>query len=150
MCVYLACICLAFYFEKIIRRKCMSFVTIFITSIALAMDAFGVSLSLAISDSSEDKKLKSKVIYLFGFFQFILAFLGGVLGFYFNNYVMVIPEKLLGMVIAIVGVLMIYDGKKKNNCKVTIKNGVIIFLGISVSIDALAVSLIDPVLLAES
>ena len=94
----------------------MTLLEVILIGVALAMDAFGVSLSLAISDSSEDKKLKSKVIYLFGFFQFILAFLGGVLGFYFNNYVMVIPEKLLGMVIAIVGVLMIYDGKKKNNC----------------------------------
>ena len=33
---------------------------------------------------------------------------------------------------------MIYDGKRKNN-NLTKKNGVIIFLGISVSIDALAV-----------
>lgn len=117
----------------------MTLLEVVFIGIALAMDAFSVSLSLAISnDNCRNKKLRSKVVLIFGFFQFALSLIGGILGFYFNNYVMVIPEKVLAIVLAIVGGLMIYDGKRKNN-NLTKKNGVIIFLGISVSIDALAV-----------
>lgn len=129
-----------YYHNNSERLKNMTLLEVIFIAVALSMDAFGVSLGLAISDANvPNKKLKTKVIYLFGFFQFALAFIGGVLGFYFNKYIMIIPEKILGIIIAIVGLLMIYDGKKNDNSNVIVKNGVIIFLGISVSIDALAV-----------
>ena len=116
----------------------MSIVSIFIIGIALAMDAFGVSLSVGVN-KMVDRRTKIGYIMSFSFFQFLLCFIGGVLGYLFDNYIASIPNLLGGLVIAIVGIIMIVDGLKSKEDTILIKKSMIFILGISVSIDALVI-----------
>lgn len=116
----------------------MEVFSIIMIGIALAMDAFGASLSIGINSVIKKRK---KIYYLisFGFFQFSLFFLGGMLGNFCNTYIISISNTLGGIVIAIVGILMIVDGMKNTEESILTKNSMIIILGISVSIDAMVV-----------
>ena len=57
----------------------MNFLDIILIGLALAMDAFGVSLGIGIN-SSVIKKQKLLYIISFAFFQSLFTFLGGYLG----------------------------------------------------------------------
>ena len=116
----------------------MDIIYIFILGVALAMDAFGVSLSIGVN------KLvgrKSKIAYIisFGFFQFLFCFIGGVAGYLFDNYIASIPNLIGGLVIGAVGIIMILDGLKSKEDTILIKKSMVLVLGVSVSIDALVV-----------
>lgn len=110
--------------------------------VALALDAFGVALSLGFSNKHKFKQLMLFCLS-FGFFQFLFSFLGGIFGDVINSYILTIPKVFGGIVILIVGILMFkealghcdeddYEDKK-------LFNNLYITLGISVSIDALVV-----------
>lgn len=104
---------------------------------ALAMDAFGVSIGIGIN-SLIDRNKKIKYIISFGFFQFFLTLAGGICGYYFECYVAEIPNIIGGIVIIIVGILMVIDGKKSDN-SLLLKDSMVVTLGISVSIDAFVI-----------
>ena len=112
----------------------MNFLDVVLIGLALAMDAFGVSLGIGIN---KEVIRKQKLLYSisFAFFQFIFTFLGGYLGYFFNTYIVNIPEILGG----IVGLLMIIEGTKEKEESVLTKKSMIFILGISVSIDALVI-----------
>lgn len=119
----------------------MSVLGVIIIGLALSMDAFGVTLGIAVN-SQIDNRRKGYYIASFAFFQFLLTFIGGALGYYFDVYIVDIPNVIGGIVMAIVGVLLIIDGLKKNKSSILAKNSMVILLGISVSIDALVVGFI--------
>lgn len=116
---------------------------ILLIPVALALDAFGVALSLGFSNKYRFKQL---ILFClsFGFFQFLFSFIGGIFGDLINSYILTIPKIFGGIVILIVGILMFkeafarrdedneYEEKK-------LFNNLYITLGISVSIDALVV-----------
>ena len=116
----------------------MNFLDVVLIGLALAMDAFGVSLGIGINPSVIRKQ---KLLYIisFSFFQFIFTFLGGYLGYFFNTYIVNVPEILGGIVIGIVGIFMIIEGTKERKESVLTKKSMIFILGISVSIDALVI-----------
>ncbi|SFU76282.1 Putative Mn2+ efflux pump MntP [Clostridium sp. DSM 8431] len=116
----------------------MSIFKVFLIGIALAMDAFGVSLSVGVTDGI---KRKQKILYImsFAFFQFLLIFLGAVAGRYVNTYLVPISNTFGGIAVGIIGVLMIIDGLKEREESILTKNSMILILGISVSIDAIVV-----------
>lgn len=116
----------------------MSIFSVVLIGVALAMDAFSVSLGIGVS-SAIDRKKKIGYIISFAFFQFLLTFLGGRMGYLFDTYIASIPHIFGGIVIAMIGVLMIIDGTKEKKDSVLTKRSMIIVLGISVSIDALVV-----------
>ena len=113
----------------------MNFLDVVLIGLALAMDAFGVSLGIGINPSVIRKQ---KLLYIisFSFFQFIFTFLGGYLGYF---YIVNVPEILGGIVIGIVGIFMIIEGTKERKESVLTKKSMIFILGISVSIDALVI-----------
>lgn len=78
---------------------------ILLIPIALALDAFGVALSLGFSNKYKFKQLMLFCLS-FGFFQFLFSFMGGVCGELVNSYILAIPKLFGGIVILIVGILM--------------------------------------------
>lgn len=113
----------------------MSIISALIIGLALSMDAFGVSLAIGINDEKD----KKRYIVLFGFSQFLFSFCGGYLGCLFDTYIVSIPKVVGGIIIGIVGILMILEGRKEDKSKISEASYMAIVLSISVSIDALVV-----------
>lgn len=111
---------------------------VFLISVALALDAFGVALSLGL-----DKKIKKNCVFftiiIFGFFQFYFAFIGGYLGNLFNRYVFKLPSLVGGSIILLVGILMFKEGFNNKDKFNSLHYVLILILGVSVSIDALVI-----------
>ncbi len=80
-----------------------------ILSITLALDAFASAVSLGLSQTVKNQRDKLKVSISFGFFQFIMPVIGGlVISPFTSKYEIVI--KVLGTVfLAILGAKMIYE-----------------------------------------
>lgn len=114
----------------------MKIYVVILIGIALAMDAAGVSLAIGLKEESDEEK--SKYILTFGIFQALFTFLGGEVGTYFSRYIASIPSVIGGIALIIVGAMMLISGKKDNEEKGGV-NKMIVPLGISVSIDALAI-----------
>ncbi|MGL4571154.1 MAG: manganese efflux pump MntP family protein [Clostridium sp.] len=115
----------------------MSVLSVIILGIALAMDALGVTLSIGVQKEIKNKD-KYAYIFSFGFFQFLFIFIGGFLGSMLNTLIG-IPTFVGGIVVFGVGGIMIFDAIKKEEESILLKKGMSIFLGISVSIDALVI-----------
>jgi putative Mn2+ efflux pump MntP len=116
----------------------MNIYDVIIIGIALAMDAFGVTLGIGINPIL-NKKHKIKFILSFAFFQFLFTYVGGFLGYLFDTYIASISSIAGGVIISLVGVLIIIDSFKEKENEILIKNSTCIILGISVSIDALVI-----------
>lgn len=116
----------------------MNIYDVVIIGIALAMDAFGVTLGIGIN-STLNKEHKIKFILSFAFFQFLFTYAGGILGYLFDTYITSISSIAGGIIISLVGILVIIDGFKEKENEILIKNSTCLILGISVSIDALVI-----------
>ena len=116
----------------------MNFYLLTLLGLSLAMDAFGVTLSVGLNKSMH-KKLLLLYIFSFSFFQFLFSFLGGVLGYFFDTYIASIPSIFGGLVMIVVGLMMLIDGFSNKENTILFKKSTPIILGISVSIDALVI-----------
>lgn len=116
----------------------MSVYYVIVIGIALAMDAFGVSLGVGLNPILK-RNNKMKFILSFAFFQFLFTLIGGVCGHLFDVYISSIPSIAGGIIMCIVGIVMIIDGLKEKESDLLIKDSTCIILGISVSIDALVI-----------
>ena len=116
----------------------MNLYDVIIIGIALAMDAFGVTLGIGINPILK-KEHKIKFVLSFAFFQFLFTYAGGSLGYLFDTYITNISSIAGGIIIGIVGILIIIDGLKDKDNEILMKNSTCIILGISVSIDALVI-----------
>ncbi len=125
----------------------MSFLTIFLTGVGLAMDAFVVSLTQGMAlkgDSGDSKhiKLAVKLAAYFGIFQAIMPLIGWFLGRYFEKYILSFDDYIAFALLLIVGGKMLYDSLKggdEEDVKSDLKHKQIIALAVATSIDALAV-----------
>lgn len=116
----------------------MNLYTLFLISLALSLDAFGVSLCIGLNNRI---RLKQKLLFAFsfGFFQFFFSLIGAFTGFLFNTYIVSVPTTIGGIVIAAVGVLMIKQGiENKGECPY-LDPRMYFILGVSVSIDAMVI-----------
>lgn len=116
----------------------MNLYDVIIIGLALAMDAFGITLSIGINPIIS-RKHKIKFLLSFAFFQFLFTYIGGTLGYLFDTYITNIPSIAGGIIMGVVGVLILIDGLKEKENEILIKNSTCILLGISVSIDALVI-----------
>lgn len=109
--------------------------SLFMIALALALDAFGVSLSIGLNPNV---KYRNKMWFCisFGFFQFVLSFIGAYLGFLFNTYILAVPQVFGGAIMILVGLLMIKDGKETEKNREIMNKKMYFILGISVSVDA--------------
>lgn len=116
----------------------MNLYDVLIIGIALAMDAFGVTLGIGLNPII-NRKHKIKFVLSFAFFQFLFTYAGGSLGYLFDTYITNIPSVAGGIIMGIVGALIIIDGFKEKENEILIKNSTCLLLGMSVSIDALVI-----------
>lgn len=128
----------------------MSFVTIFITAIALAMDAFAVSVSKGMTLRNLSKKICVKIALAFGIFQGIMPLLGWLLGISFEKYIKSLDHWIALGLLGFLGIRMIMEfieSRKEDSAELEVgvtaeeelSNKELFMLSIATSIDALAV-----------
>lgn len=110
-------------------------------SLAVSLDAFGVAIAIGLNNGA---KINQKLLYAisFGFFQFLFSFLGGLGGKIFTEVVASVPSLIGGIIIAIIGIMMIKEGRSENNNNLILSPKMYLILGISVSIDASVVGFV--------
>lgn len=118
----------------------MSITFILMTSFALSMDAFTVSLSKGMNIKKIDFKLAIKISFAFGLFQGIMPLVGWVLGIGFSEYIKSIDHWIALILLCFLGFQMIFS-KDDKNISPRINNLDILMLAIATSIDALAVGI---------
>lgn len=128
----------------------MNFVTIFITAMALAMDAFAVAVSKGMTLKNLSKKICIKIALAFGIFQGIMPLLGWLLGISFESYIKSLDHWIALILLGFLGIRMIMEfiESRKNNKEDSyivkeeeLSNKELFMLSIATSIDALAVGI---------
>ena len=113
---------------------------IILIAVALALDASGVSMGVACG-TKLNMKNRISLVLSFGFFQFLLALSGALLGNFINTRIIRISDIASGVIIFIIGIILFREGfKREEECiyrRLTFWT--VAILGISVSIDALGV-----------
>ena len=96
----------------------MNFITIFFTAVALAMDAFAVSITKGMTLKNLTKKMAIKIALFFGVFQAAMPFLGWLLGISFEKYIKSIDHWIALILLSVLGGKMIYEFiKEKREAK---------------------------------
>lgn len=130
----------------------MSFVTIFMTAIALSMDAFAVSVTKGMTLRKLTKKMGIKIALAFGIFQGGMPLLGWLLGISFESYIKSIDHWIALGVLGFLGAKMVIEFiKSRKEDELELEAGItveeelsdkeLLMLGIATSIDALAVGI---------
>ncbi len=122
----------------------MSYAELFLTAIALAMDAFAVS----VTNGACVKKIKTSDCLImgayFGFFQFLMPILGFLLTFTFKNYIINFDHWIAFFLLLFIGAKMFKESfdKEEELCRtdiMSVKN--LLTLAVATSIDAMAVGI---------
>ncbi|MGL5756567.1 MAG: manganese efflux pump MntP family protein [Paraclostridium sp.] len=116
----------------------MNLTFILMTSLALSMDAFTVSLSKGMNFKKIDFKIAIKISLAFGLFQGLMPLIGWSLGIGFAEYIKSIDHFIALILLCFLGFQMIFSKEDKSiSSKLT--NWDILVLAVATSIDALAV-----------
>jgi len=119
-------------------------VSIFLIGIALAMDAFAVSISCGVIIPKLKLENAFKIAFFFGFFQAAMPVIGWLVGAGMKNYIQPVDHYIAFGLLGFIGVRMIYEAVKNPEFTRLINPlmfSVLIILSIATSIDALAVGL---------
>lgn len=120
----------------------MTFFSIVVISIGLAMDAFAVSISEGVSLKRVNIRHSLAISCLFAAFQAFMPLIGYLVGSFFYDYINQYSRYITFILLVFIGLKMIYEGYneeaciKEGKCKLCVNH---IFLAIATSIDALAV-----------
>ena len=121
----------------------MSFPSIFLIALGMAMDAFAVSLGSGVKIGPGPRPV-FRIAFHFGLFQAILPIIGWLFGNTIEPYLRDIDHWVAFGLLAFVGFRMVRSGLSKNeeeNPKDPSRGLTMVMLSIAVSIDALAVGL---------
>lgn len=118
----------------------MNFIFLFFTSVALALDAFAVSVSCGITQSARTHQTKIKLAAFFGIFQGLMPaaayFLSDIINLNLGNF----TGPVAFIILLIIGVHMIRESfKSEEECgygELTLRR--LLLLSIATSIDAFA------------
>ena len=124
----------------------MGYLEIFLTGIALAMDAFAVSICKGIKMPRLRKSHIVIIAFFFGGFQMLMPLIGWLLGSQFVQYISKFDHWIAFALLAFIGVKMAIESFKheeeeccKCDSKLDLKE--LVVLAIATSIDALAVGI---------
>lgn len=122
----------------------MQIIEFIILGFAVALDAFAVSVSGALTDKEHPHIHAMIAGGMFGLFQFIMPLLGGIIGSVAVNYIDKYDNYVAFLLLLFVGGKMIYEAicsKEEKELKSPFDFPTIIILAIATSLDALAVGL---------
>lgn len=123
----------------------MHFVNIFAIAVALAMDAFAVSITTGVSLKDVSFRQTFRLSWHFGLFQALMPIIGWRAGLSIHTYIESYDHWVAFSLLSFVGINMIrktfqhdkYEGQKKDPTK----GMTLVMLSVATSIDALAVGL---------
>ncbi len=124
----------------------MTFIELFLTAVALSMDAFAVSTCKGLNLRAMNWKRATVIGLFFGGFQALMPLIGWLLGKQFEHLITSVDHWIVFALLSIIGGKMIFDALKtgEDACcpaedKLDIKE--LIGLSFATSIDALAVGI---------
>ncbi|MFV0503908.1 MAG: manganese efflux pump MntP family protein [Lachnospirales bacterium] len=118
--------------------------TVIVISVALAMDAFAVSISNGVSIKSSKKYIPCLFGIFFGFFQFLMPVLGYYGGVLFLSFIDSYSRFICFTLLFFIGAKMFIEAYKSDDlCEIKVSIGLktLISLSIATSIDAFAVGI---------
>lgn len=119
----------------------MDFIELFLIAVGLSMDAFAVSICKGLAAGRAGIRQMSIAGAWFGGFQALMPFLGYILGFAFQGYIIVFDHWIAFILLGCIGINMIKSSFSKSedndNASFDFKN--MFLLAVATSIDALAV-----------
>ena len=124
----------------------MNFFLVFVVALALAMDAFAVSVGLSLSLERITKFQTLRIALSFGSFQFLMPLLGWFAGRNILKYIQAFDHWVAFGLLVFIGSKMIYESSKRTKIPPErstdpTKGLSLVFLSVATSIDALAVGL---------
>lgn len=123
----------------------MTFLTVFAIALALAMDAFAVSVSAAATLPSVTWRHYFRLSFHFGLFQFLMPVVGWALGVSVRGYIEAWDHWIAFAMLSLVGLNMLREalfGEEEEKRSSDPTRGVqLIMLSVATSIDAMAVGL---------
>jgi manganese efflux pump family protein len=124
----------------------VSFLIILGIALALAMDAFAVSLGLGMSLRPATRGQTFRLAYHFGLFQFLMPVIGWAAGETFIKYISAYDHWAAFGLLLVIGGKMIFESfrqevKNKNDRSDPTRGASLLVLSVATSLDALAVGL---------
>ena len=123
----------------------LDFISIFIIAVALALDAFSVSISAGMIIKQPGFRHYFRLAFHFGLFQFMMPIIGYFGGNYLENYIKEYDHWVAFGLLAVLGIKMIKESFSNSEDVVENKDpsrGIsLVVLSVATSIDALAVGL---------
>ena len=115
----------------------MKIIEIILIGLSLSMDAFSISIILALKNGR--KKIGIIISLSFGLFQFIMPILGFYLGNILNSNIISYNSYLGSFILIVIGILMLTEKGTKENTKLNLKE--LFILSLATSIDAFIVGI---------
>ena len=122
----------------------MSFISVLLIALALAMDAFSIALSKGLGAKKVCFSDAIKLGIAFGAFQFIMPIIGFIVAGSFASFVNQFSGIISCILLCFIGAKLLYEAIKNDdseqlNSSIDLKS--LIVLGVATSIDALAVGI---------
>lgn len=121
----------------------MGLITLLIIAVALAMDAFAVSIATGIKLGCVTSRQTFRLAFHFGLFQFMMPIIGWLLGAGMENLIEALDHWIAFGLLAFIGGKMIHESfaasQSSGSQKDPTKGASLISMSVATSIDALAV-----------
>lgn len=119
----------------------MKITEIIFISIALAMDAFSVSICKGLEMKYKFKRNALLIVISFSFFQMLMPILGYYLGNSFNNYFIKFNHIIAFILLTIIGINMIKESYENKDINIGLSIKELLILSIATSIDAFSIGI---------
>ncbi len=119
----------------------MKTIELLIISIALAMDAFSVSICKGLNMTYKFRRNSLIISLSFSIFQMLMPLIGYFLGSKLNHYFITFNHMIAFVILSIIGINMIKESYSKDDIKTGLSINELISLSIATSIDAMAIGL---------
>lgn len=122
----------------------MTIISIIFIGLALAMDAFAVSIAGGIIEKKKRIRHAFFASFMFGFFQMLMPIIGWTLGFKFRESIVAVDHWIAFFLLLGIGAKMIYEAYKIEEVEekaLSFTISAVLILSIATSIDALAAGL---------